>query len=54
LVWKIGFVMATADRSTFIYFIAWTDNNVLALFGHRLADVDVASVPEAPAHHRHP
>jgi hypothetical protein len=37
-----------------IYFIAWTDNKVLTLFGHRLADVDVASVPEAPTHHRHP
>jgi hypothetical protein len=47
--------MATVDRSAcYIYFIVWADKKVLALFGHRLADVDVASVPEAPAHHCHP
>ncbi len=47
--------MATADRSmSYIYFIALIENKVHALFGHRLADVDVASVPEATAYHRHP
>jgi hypothetical protein len=40
-------------RSPSYLFIALTENKVLALFGHRLADVDVASVPEAPAYHRH-
>jgi hypothetical protein len=46
--------MATADRSACYLFYCIGRNKVHALFGHGLADVDVASVPKAPAHHRHP